>query len=292
MLHHCAGARTHKHSQEDQREPKKVCLAKFHAISASKVTLLSPRCWTRDGCRFHPFRIMPSSLSLISKSFVLYSESPASLLLPPSSCPFLFIAFLPPPPHLLCSCGVLATSLSQLSITGSPLLLHLSDCAVIAPMHFRRLRIVTFYCLPLCHLTASSKINYPSNKTITAEPGAALFASYRAELFCNHGDCKWNDRGRRKGEDGVAPVDPIIRHLWGRTSERYSINATITRPLTSCRLISLSNQGRKCGDTGAIDYRCRGRGAAEGKRGRRRRAQVAGCGYCRPYLSPAGLCLL
>lgn len=180
-------ARTHKHkhSQEDQREPKKVCLAKFHAISASKVILLSPRCWTRDGCCSHPFRIMSSSLSLISKSFVLYSDSPASLLLPPSSCPFLFIAFLPHPSllHLLCSCGVLATSLSRLSITGSPLLLRLSDCAVIAPMHFTRLRIVTFYCLPLCPLSASSKINYPSNKMITAEPRAALFASYRAELF-------------------------------------------------------------------------------------------------------------
>lgn len=194
-------ARAHTDTvRRNQREPKKVCLAKFHAISASKIILLSPRCWTRDGCCSHPFRIIPFSLSLISKSFVLYSESPASLLLPSSSCPFLFIAFLPHPSclHLLCSCGVLATSLSQLSITGSPLLLRLSDCAVIAPMHFRRLRIVTFYCLPLCHLSASSKINYPSNKTITAEPRDALFASYRAELFCNHGDCEWNDRGRRK----------------------------------------------------------------------------------------------
>lgn len=91
--------RAHTHTQTQsgrpEREPKKVCLAKFHAISASKVILLSPRCWTRDGCCSHPFRIMPSSLSLISKSFVLYSKSPASLLLPPSSCPFLFIAFLP-----------------------------------------------------------------------------------------------------------------------------------------------------------------------------------------------------
>lgn len=195
-------ARTHTNTVRKTRESqRRSVLLNFMPSLLPKLYCLAPGA----GLGMDAVLILSGLYLLLSRLYLslLYSESPASLLLPPSSCPFLFIAFLPHPSllHLLCSCGVLATSLSQLSITGSPLLLRLSDCVVIAPMHFTRLRIVTFYCLPLCHLSASSKINYPSNKMITAEPRATLFASYRTELFATtviaNGTTAGKERGRR-----------------------------------------------------------------------------------------------
>lgn len=49
---------------------------------------------------------------------------------------------------------------------------------------YGRLCIVTLHCLPLCHLSAISKINYPSNKTINSKSGSVLlFVSNCAKLF-------------------------------------------------------------------------------------------------------------
>lgn len=103
-----------------------------------------------------------------SKSLPLSFKSPNSLCLPPSSCPLLFIA---PRDSLfrftiLCLCGALSISLSPLSVTDSPShSVYLSARRLHQCIH-RRLCIVTLQCLPLCLLSAISKINYTLNKTI------------------------------------------------------------------------------------------------------------------------------
>lgn len=59
----------HTHAAKKTRESKeRVCLAKFHVISVSRVTLLRPRGLTWDGCCSHPPRLIASPHSVISKS--------------------------------------------------------------------------------------------------------------------------------------------------------------------------------------------------------------------------------
>lgn len=61
-------------------------------------------------------------------------------------------------------------------------------------------------------------------------------------MFVRRRDGERNDRRHRKGEDGAAPVDPIMRRLWGRTSPRWPVNDAIARPQTRRLLISLSEE--------------------------------------------------
>lgn len=117
-----------------------------------------------------------SSLSLSLTNFypnpcLFSAKSPVSLCLPPSSCPLLFIASFNSIPRftMLCLCGAPSISLSQISITVAP------SCSVYLTLRwlhrciYRRLWIVTLLCPLLCHFSAISKINYPSNKTINRD---------------------------------------------------------------------------------------------------------------------------
>lgn len=196
--------------------------------------------------------VFSSSLSNI-KVFALCTESSASsLYLPSPHCPFLFIAFCPPPPlYLLCSCGVVSPALSQLSITDSFHLLALL-------LSLRHPNTVHCYALQSCHSVTSG----PPQKSITHHikryPRCrALFASPRAGLFARCRDSERNNRRLGEEEDGAAPVDPIMWRLWGRTSQSWPVNAAIARPPTRRLLISLSSREKegKHGHTGAIDRR-------------------------------------